>query len=65
MNLIVLPEADRELAEAIDHYNDEQPGLGKAFLSEMRGCQADFSYCPTLRPGLSPLDSTGTGYGLG
>jgi|688.fasta_scaffold1145831_2 hypothetical protein len=29
MNLIVLPEADRELAEAIDYYNDAQPGLGK------------------------------------
>jgi plasmid stabilization system protein ParE len=35
MILIMLPEAERELAEAIDHYNNEQQGLGQDFLSEM------------------------------
>ena len=35
MILFMLPEAERELAEAIDHYNNEQHGLGRDFLSEM------------------------------
>lgn len=34
MNVRLLEVAQRELDEAIEHYNGEEPGLGEAFLVE-------------------------------
>lgn len=35
MNIRILSCAERELAEVVDHYNQEQPGLGFVFAAEV------------------------------
>lgn len=36
MNIRILSCAERELVDAVDHYNQEQPGLGFVFAAEVQ-----------------------------
>jgi plasmid stabilization system protein ParE len=38
MRLIVRPEAEADLLQAFSWYEDQQPGLGRAFMDEVSRC---------------------------
>jgi plasmid stabilization system protein ParE len=38
MRLIVRPEAEADLQQAFSWYEDQQPGLGRAFMDEVSTC---------------------------
>ena len=38
MRLELHPEADTEFAAQVEYYEDQQPGLGQRFYSEVIGC---------------------------
>jgi plasmid stabilization system protein ParE len=48
--VIVLPEAERDLAEAFAWYEEQRPGLGRGFLDEAEAIFARISEFPLAFP---------------
>ena len=48
MNIRYLDAADAEFQEAIEYYNDQQPGLGFEFADEVRGAVLRIANYPLL-----------------
>jgi len=42
--------AERELGEAAQYYDSERPGLGAAFLAEIKRCIGSIRDCPEAAP---------------
>ena len=50
MSLTIRPEAQEDISEAFDWYEDRTPGLGSEFLRSVRACLAQIERTPELFP---------------
>lgn len=50
MKVIFHPEADREFLEAIDYYEQQQPGLGEDYYVQIMATTAQIANNPTVWP---------------
>jgi hypothetical protein len=48
--LIIEPEAEAELEEAVERYEESVPGLGQEFLAEMRQRTLELAEAPSRFP---------------
>lgn len=54
MKVRILPVAEQEIAEAVDYYNGQCPGLGFEFAAEIRRILGRIRSFPDAWPALSP-----------
>ena len=50
MSLTIRPEAQEDISEAFDWYEDRTPGLGYEFLRSVRACLAQIERAPAMFP---------------
>lgn len=56
--MIILPEAEADIARAKAWYEDQQPGLGETFLGAVEDALARVSRMPECRPSSSAISAT-------
>jgi hypothetical protein len=65
VQLLIEPEAEAELEEAADRYEESVPGLGAAFLAEMRQRTHDVLAHPHTFPAFGSTDGVRCAHAIG
>jgi plasmid stabilization system protein ParE len=63
--LLIEPEAEAELEEAADHYDESVPGLGLEFLAEMRQRTQDVVDAPQRFPPFGGVEDVRCAHAIG
>jgi hypothetical protein len=65
IRLLIEPEAEAELEEAADRYEESVPGLGVAFLAEMRQRTRDVLDGPHTFPAFGSIEGVRCAHAIG